>query len=115
MKRFIFKAFKGNVEAYLDWNIALDMDGGPNWVDNFCEAAIKIDPAKGEFYKKILFYALGQVSKFIIPESTVRVKIVNEVNENSSPQLEEDLFYVAFKVSAPDCERSNLVVLILNT
>ena len=56
--------------GWLEWNMALDMDGGPTWmVKHGCGGPIYIDPEAVEAYKQPSFYALGHFSKFIIPES----------------------------------------------
>ncbi|KAM3824816.1 lysosomal acid glucosylceramidase-like [Vipera latastei] len=60
------------VTGWIDWNLALDMEGGPNWVDNPVDSPIIVNPLKDEFYKQPMFYHLGHFSKFI-PEGSVRV------------------------------------------
>ena len=35
------------VVGWTDWNLALDMQGGPNWVDNFGDAPVIVDAANG--------------------------------------------------------------------
>ncbi len=51
-------------EGYIDWNLSLDNKGGPNHVDNFCEAPIMISPS-GEMTYNYSYYAIGHFSKFI--------------------------------------------------
>ncbi|KAF2365273.1 Glycosyl hydrolase family 30 beta sandwich domain [Trinorchestia longiramus] len=51
--------------GWVDWNMALDMEGGPNWVSNFVDAPIIVDANKDTFYKQPMFYALGHFSKFV--------------------------------------------------
>jgi glucosylceramidase len=60
--------------GWVDWNIALDMEGGPNWVNNFVDAPIIINATAYEFYKQPFFYALGHFSKFLLPDS-VKVQL----------------------------------------
>lgn len=57
------------VAGWIDWNLALDEQGGPNWVNNFVDAAIIVNKTADEFYKQPMFYALGHFSKFIPPGS----------------------------------------------
>lgn len=47
------------VTGWTDWNIALDMKGGPNWVKNFVDSPIIVNAAKDEFYKQPMFYAMA--------------------------------------------------------
>ncbi|XP_070806710.1 lysosomal acid glucosylceramidase-like [Pituophis catenifer annectens] len=64
------------VTGWIDWNLALDMEGGPNWVDNPVDSPIIVNPLKDEFYKQPMFYHLGHFSKFI-PEGSVRVALTS--------------------------------------
>ena len=62
------------VVGWTDWNLALDLEGGPNWAGNFVDAPIIVDPDQGLFYKQPMYYALGHISRFLIPGS-VRIKL----------------------------------------
>ncbi|XP_037793412.1 putative glucosylceramidase 3 [Penaeus monodon] len=53
--------------GWVDWNMALDMAGGPNWADNYVDSPIIINADADEFYKQPSFYAMGHFSKFIFP------------------------------------------------
>ena len=52
------------VLGWTDWNLALDMQGGPNWAGNFVDAPIIVNEAEGEFYKQPMYYALGHISRY---------------------------------------------------
>ncbi|KAJ8304057.1 hypothetical protein KUTeg_017640, partial [Tegillarca granosa] len=65
------------VTGWTDWNIALNMEGGPNWVKNFVDSPIIVNSDKDEFYKQPMFYALGHFSKFLLPGS---IRIENQLN-----------------------------------
>jgi len=47
------------VTGWTDWNIALNLDGGPNWVNNFVDSPIIVNSETDEFYKQPMFYAMG--------------------------------------------------------
>ncbi|XP_026951165.1 lysosomal acid glucosylceramidase isoform X4 [Sagmatias obliquidens] len=64
-----------HVVGWTDWNLALNPQGGPNWVRNFVDSPIIVDIAKDTFYKQPMFYHLGHFSKFI-PEGSRRVGLV---------------------------------------
>ncbi len=49
--------------GWTDWNLALDMEGGPNWTENFVDSPIIVDADAGVFYKQPMFYALGHVTR----------------------------------------------------
>ena len=81
------------VVGWTDWNLVLDMLGGPNWANNNVDAPIIVNPEEGEFYKQPMYYALGHISKFIVPGSvridlqkdTIKVEAVAvKVNDSSN-------------------------------
>ena len=39
--------------GWVDWNLALNMEGGPNWVKNFVDSPIIVDAENGLFYKQV--------------------------------------------------------------
>ncbi|PSN49703.1 hypothetical protein C0J52_05335 [Blattella germanica] len=55
--------------AWVDWNIALDLSGGPNWINNTVDSPIIANATADEFYKQPTFYALAHFSKFVPPGS----------------------------------------------
>jgi len=59
--------------GWTDWNMVLDKQGGPNWVNNFVDAPIIVDTTNQEYYRQPSFYALGHFSKFL-PPGSVRIE-----------------------------------------
>lgn len=55
------------MSGWIDWNIALDLKGGPNHVGNFCDAPVLVDTETGETHFQSSFYYLGHFAKFIRP------------------------------------------------
>lgn len=55
------------VAAWIDWNLALDMRGGPNHVGNFCDASVLIDTERGEARYQTSHTYIGHFSRFIRP------------------------------------------------
>jgi glucosylceramidase len=53
--------------GWIDWNIALDMRGGPNHVGNFCDAPVLVDTQSGEVHYQSSFYYLAHFSKHVVP------------------------------------------------
>ncbi|XP_063276439.1 lysosomal acid glucosylceramidase-like isoform X2 [Prinia subflava] len=47
------------VSGWTDWNLALDLQGGPNWVKNFVDSPVIVDGSKDVFYKQPMFYHMG--------------------------------------------------------
>ncbi|KAK3097705.1 hypothetical protein FSP39_012333 [Pinctada imbricata] len=70
------------VTGWTDWNIALDMQGGPNWVKNFVDSPVIVNSDKDEFYKQPMYYILGHFSKFIVPGSKRLDLTVKGSNKN---------------------------------
>jgi glucosylceramidase len=55
------------LKGWIDWNIVLDQDGGPNHVGNFCGAPIMINTETKRVYYTPIYYILAQFSKTIRP------------------------------------------------
>lgn len=51
--------------ACLDWNLFLDLEGGPNHVGNFCDAPIMCDPETDTWEKHLTYYYIGHFSRYI--------------------------------------------------
>ncbi len=58
------------MRGWIDWNIVLDKDGGPNHVGNFCGAPIMIDTESQYVYYTPIYYVLAQFSRTIRPGDT---------------------------------------------
>ena len=59
------------VDGWVDWNMVLDRQGGPNWFKNWCVAPIIVDPETDEIYYTPLYYIMAHFSKFIRPGAEV--------------------------------------------
>ena len=55
------------VNGWVDWNMVLDKQGGPNWAKNWCIAPVIVDPKADEVYFTPLYYIMAQFSKFVRP------------------------------------------------
>ena len=55
------------VDGWVDWNMVLDTNGGPNWFKNWCVAPVIVNPEKDEVYFTPLYYTMAHFSKFIRP------------------------------------------------
>ena len=63
------------VNGWVDWNLLLDEQGGPNYVKNFVDAAIIVNTtSRTEFYKQPIFYAIGHFSRFL-PEGSLKIQV----------------------------------------
>ncbi|MCB9080145.1 MAG: glycoside hydrolase family 30 protein [Lewinellaceae bacterium] len=69
--RDIIGCLNNYVDGWVDWNMVLDRQGGPNWFKNWCVAPVIVDPANDEVYFTTLYYTMAHFSKFIRPEAVV--------------------------------------------
>lgn len=67
------------VNGWIDWNMVLDRQGGPNWFKNWCIAPVIVDPEKDEVYFTPLYHVMAHFSRYIRPEAVV---IKAEVSDN---------------------------------
>jgi glucosylceramidase len=59
------------VDGWIDWNMVLDRQGGPNWFKNWCVAPVIVDPDNDEVYFTPLYYTMAHFSKYIRPGAIV--------------------------------------------
>ena len=65
--RNIIVSLDHGMAGWIDWNVVLDRQGGPNHVGNFCGAPIMIDTETGFVYYTPIYYVLAQFSRTIRP------------------------------------------------
>nr|XP_002129322.1 glucosylceramidase [Ciona intestinalis] len=88
--------------GWVDWNMCLDLQGGPNWANNFDDSPVIANATADEFYKQPMFYHLGHFSKFLV-EGSVRI-------HSTGTDLPSDIKYVAAKTPS-----GSFVLVVLNT
>ncbi|UKM65548.2 glycosyl hydrolase family 30 [Flavobacteriaceae bacterium GSB9] len=59
------------VDGWVDWNMVLNRQGGPNWFKNWCVAPVIVDPDADEVYFTPLYYTMAHFSKFIRPQAQI--------------------------------------------
>lgn len=64
------------VDGWVDWNMVLNKQGGPNWFKNWCAAPVLVDVETDEVYFTPLYYTMAHFSKFIRP-GAVRIGLEN--------------------------------------
>jgi glucosylceramidase len=65
--RNIIVSLDHGMAGWIDWNVVLDRQGGPNHVGNFCGAPIMIDTETGYVYYTPIYHVLAQLSRTIRP------------------------------------------------
>lgn len=53
--------------GWVNWNLALNELGGPNHVENYCDAPVIVDRKSGTYSVDNSFYYMGHFSKFVRP------------------------------------------------
>lgn len=95
----IINDLNSGCNAWVDWNLVLDMQGGPNHVGNYCDAPVLADEKTGKAYYQSSFYYIGHFSKFIKP-GAVRLSCTHDngwVPASITGRGENLLESVAFK------------------
>ncbi|KAI1732559.1 glycosyl hydrolase family 30 TIM-barrel domain-containing protein [Ditylenchus destructor] len=89
--KFILASEACNGDRATDWNLCLDLQGGPNWAGNYVDAPIIVNKTADEFYKQPMFYVMGHFSKFVTRGSVH----IDSSFAPSSP-LKDTIEHVAF-------------------
>ncbi len=97
--RDIIGSLNNWVDGWIDWNMVLDKQGGPNWASNWCIAPIIVDPENDEVYFTPIYEIMVHFSKYIRP-GAIRIGF-----EHS----DEDLMVTAAK--NPD---GSIAIVVLN-
>ncbi len=63
----MFGDFNNFCQGYIDWNLFLDETGGPNHVNNLCDAPIIVRVNNEELTHQSSYYYIGHFSKFVRP------------------------------------------------
>ncbi len=109
------------VDGWVDWNMVLDKQGGPNWFENWCVAPVIVDPETDEVYFTPLYYTMAHFSKYIRPgakiinltnsdpdlmvtsainpDKTIAVVLFNESNTPKSVNLKLNDYHIDFSIS----------------
>ena len=64
---YFLEGVEHRMNGFVDWNMALDKQGGPNHVSNFCGAPLMVDTDTKQLYYTPYYYALKQLSATMRP------------------------------------------------
>lgn len=67
--------------GWIDWNLCLDINGGPTWAKNYVDSPIIVISENDTFYKQPMFYAMGAFSRFI-PPGSIRIQSWSDGDSN---------------------------------
>jgi len=118
--RDIIGTLNNEVDGWIDWNMVLDRQGGPNWAENWCVAPIIVDPEIDEVYFTPLYYTMSHFSRYIRPgavrighqqpeeeiqltavqnpDGTIAVVLLNEGEDSKGIELELHGKKAAFQI-----------------
>lgn len=101
----IIQDLNNYISGWTDWNLLLDVNGGPNWAKNYVDSPMIVDIEKTKVYLEPMFFYMGHFSRFIRPGS-------HRLQSTSYtwPELEE----VAYSVPAHHNLPATIVVVVLN-
>ena len=101
------------VDGWVDWNMVLDKQGGPNWFKNWCVAPVIVDPEKDEVYLTPLYYTMAHFSKFMRPGA---VKIGCTINHKDlvTTAVKNPDGTIAIVIFNPTSEKHNLEIKLNN-
>ena len=88
------------VDGWVDWNMVLDTQGGPNWFKNWCVAPVIVDPEKDEVYFTPLYYTMTHFSKFMRP-GAVKIGCVIDAEEVVSTAVQNPDGNIAVAIFNP--------------
>lgn len=54
-------------QVWIDWNMVLADNGGPNHAGNFCDAPVMVNSGEGTYAQMLSYYYIGHFSRFIKP------------------------------------------------
>lgn len=78
--RDIIGCLNNRVDGWVDWNMVLDKQGGPNWFENWCVAPVLVDPENDEVYFTPIYYVMTHFSRYIRPNAKI-IELKNSDNE----------------------------------
>jgi glucosylceramidase len=108
----IIGCFNNWVDGWVDWNMVLNRQGGPNWAQNWCIAPVIVDPEKDEVYFTPLYYTMAHFSRYIRP-GAVRIGFENTDEDVKVTAVENPDGSIAVVVFNPN-EKAKGIKLTLN-
>eukprot|EP01084_Bolivina_argentea_P022419 41666_1 len=95
---------QNGLSGWIDWNFILDINGGPNHVNNTCDAPIIVDFNKQKYYKQPMYYHMAHITRFMLRYS-YRIHIIND-------KINENLWFTAV---IDEKELDKTIIVLLNT
>ncbi|MCU0327769.1 MAG: hypothetical protein MUE53_02155 [Chitinophagales bacterium] len=100
------------VDGWIDWNMVLDKQGGPNWFKNWCIAPVIVDTASDEVYYTPLYFIMKHFSKFIRPEAHRIGWTMNEKSDIMTTAIKNKDNSIVVVLFNPTTEDKNIEIAI---
>lgn len=105
--------FQAYTQGWIDWNLLVDSQGGPNHLNNMCDAPLVCTPDFSDVHVQPKFQFMGHFSKFVTPDS-VRVASTVVGNYQFAPGLDPNI-RAGVELGAFACEQSSRQVWKFNS
>ena len=97
------------MDQFVDWNICLNAQGGPNYAGNYCEAPVICDTENGTFSYKLSFYYISHFSRYIRPKARrIATTVYTSELEQVAFQNEDGSMVVVILNQTPKVQRASL-------
>lgn len=97
------------VDGWIDWNMVLNKQGGPNWFKNWCVAPVLVDEKNDEVYFTPIYYVLAHFSKYIRP-GAVRIGFKNSDDSLMVTAAQNPDGTIALIIFNPSTQANNISV-----
>ncbi len=97
------------VDGWVDWNMVLDKQGGPNWFKNWCVAPVIVDVEKDDVYFTPLYYTMAHFSKFMRPGG-VKIGCTINSTEVVTTAVKNPDGTIAVAIFNPTSEKQNIEI-----
>lgn len=98
------------LNGYIDWNILLDYDGGPNHQENYCKSPIMLTKDEDDYCKSPIYYFIGHFSKFIkINDQVLYTDSYSPYIQITSFKSKDKIIVILLNVG-PNDEEYNLII-----
>lgn len=98
--------FNAGMNLFIDWNIILDKNGGPNYVGNYCEAPLMCQPDIKSYRKNLSYYYLRHFCRSIQngAKRIAHTKFCSELDVLSVKNPDGSIAVLIYNRTAEDAE-----------
>jgi glucosylceramidase len=90
-------------QGWIDWNLLLDEHGGPNHLNNFCDASLIANGNFSDIHIQPKYFYFGHFSKFLPPNS---IRIKSHIMGNYNYEVMDPVMQATTELGMFPCEKS---------